>query len=119
MRREDDHTHVHTTTTRGDGLGGFDPFTKEYVDSRCYLISDGAVGLMHPLPRLWTALLVASTVTLTGCAKSAAEREVADDQSCRRIIQERNDTRPNAYQECRGNLMEYQRQRAVAVSGSR
>lgn len=66
--------------------------------------------------RTTLALLVA--LGLTGCAKSAAEREVADDSSCRRIIAERNDSRPTAYQECRANLMEYERQRSLRASGS-
>lgn len=59
-----------------------------------------------------------TALTLTGCAKSPAELEVADDASCRQIISQRNDTRPNAYQDCRAHLADYRRSRAIAVSGS-
>lgn len=55
-------------------------------------------------------------LVLSGCAKTAAEREVADDAACRSIVAQRNDTRPTAYQECRANLMEYERQRSVRAS---
>lgn len=62
-------------------------------------------------------LLVAACVFLAGC-KSAAERaEIADDESCRRLVVERSDSRPTAYQECRSNLMAYRQQRAVSESG--
>lgn len=66
---------------------------------------------MRPLSYTLALLL------LVGCAKSPAERETADDMACRRIVAERNDKRPNAYQECRGNLMEYERQRSLRASG--
>lgn len=62
--------------------------------------------------------ILITSLALAGCAKSAAEREVADDNTCRRIVAERNDTRPTAYQECRGNLMEYERQRSLRASGN-
>jgi len=64
-------------------------------------------------PVVTFALLLA----LCGCAKSPAELEVADDASCRKIITERNDARPTAYEECRSNLSAYRLQRSIAVSG--
>jgi hypothetical protein len=61
--------------------------------------------------------LVALCVALASCAKSPAELEVADDANCRKIIAERNDTRPNAYEDCRAHLADYRRTRAIEVSG--
>lgn len=64
-------------------------------------------------------ILTVSLLTLAGCASSSvATAERDDDASCRKIIADRGDARPNAYQDCRQNLMEYRRNKAIAA-GSR
>jgi hypothetical protein len=62
--------------------------------------------------------LVLTTLLLAACAKSPAELEVADDADCRKIIAERHDTSPTAYNDCRAHLADYRRNRAIAASGS-
>lgn len=56
-------------------------------------------------------------LALAGCQRDVEAAEKADDASCRQIIAERNDARPNAYQECRAHLMDYRRNKAIAASG--
>jgi hypothetical protein len=63
-------------------------------------------------------ILIAACVCLAGCQSRAEKLEMADNESCRRIITQRNDARPEAYKECRANLMQYHNQGAVAASGS-
>ena len=64
------------------------------------------------------AALALTALALMGCQGDVERREIADDQSCRKIIADRNDTRPEAYKECRSNLMQYHGQAALAASGS-
>jgi hypothetical protein len=61
--------------------------------------------------------ILLTTLVLAGCQQDLEARERDDDASCRKIITERNDTRPNAYQECRAHLMDYRRNKAIAASG--
>ena len=42
---------------------------------------------------------------------------MADDQSCRKIIADRNDARPDAYTQCRANFQQYRQQRATVAAG--
>jgi hypothetical protein len=63
-------------------------------------------------------ILVSLSVCLSGCQTLEEHLETADGESCQRIIAQRNDTRPEAYKECRANLMQYRNQRAVASSGT-
>ncbi|MBW7970936.1 hypothetical protein [Bradyrhizobium sp. BR 10289] len=65
----------------------------------------------------YVVLLLSVSVVLVGCQGDVEKREADDHASCLKIVSERNDTRPNAYQECRNNLMEYHRQKAIAASG--
>jgi hypothetical protein len=58
-------------------------------------------------------LLVLLTVALAGCQNSLERREMADDQSCRKIIADRNDHAPDAYTQCRANFQLYRQQAAV------
>jgi len=62
--------------------------------------------------------IVILSIALGGCAKSLVEREAEDDTACKGIIAQRGDTRPDAYKECRANMMAYRSQRAIASSGS-
>jgi hypothetical protein len=61
-------------------------------------------------------VLIAGT-TLAGCYSQAAVNERKDDENCRAIITERNDRSPEAYKDCRANLMAYRNQGAIAESG--
>jgi hypothetical protein len=70
----------------------------------------------HLMQRILILMLV--SLPLVGCQSRAEKLEIADDESCRRLITERNDGRPEAYKECRANLMQYRNQGAVAASGS-
>lgn len=45
----DSTDHVHSLTTN-DRLGGVNPFTGDYVDSNCSMVTHNGVT-MHPLPR--------------------------------------------------------------------
>ena len=65
-----------------------------------------------------TLLLMAVTVGLAGCQGALERQEMADDQSCRKIIAERNDANPTAYKDCRANMQQYRMQRAVIISGN-
>jgi hypothetical protein len=58
-------------------------------------------------------LLVLVTVALAGCQSALERQEIADDQSCRKIISERNDASPTAYKDCRANFQQYRQQAAV------
>jgi hypothetical protein len=58
-------------------------------------------------------LLVLVTVVLAGCQSALERQEIADDQSCRKIILERNDHAPDAYTQCRANFQQYRQQAAV------
>jgi hypothetical protein len=64
------------------------------------------------------SLLLLSAVTLIGCQSALERAEMADDQSCRKIITERNDASPTAYKDCRANMQQYRMQRAIIVSGN-
>ena len=44
------------------------------------------------------ALLVLVAVALSGCQNALERQEIADDQSCRKIIAERNDAKPYCLQ---------------------
>ena len=61
---------------------------------------------------------LAATVVLAGCQSALERQEIADDQSCRKIIAERNDANPTAYKDCRANMQQYRLQRAIIVSGN-
>jgi hypothetical protein len=63
-------------------------------------------------------LLVLVTVTLAGCQSALERQEIADDQSYRKIIAERNDANPTAYKDCRANMQQYRLQRAIIVGGN-
>jgi hypothetical protein len=65
----------------------------------------------------YTGCIIFTALALAGCQGDLEKREMADDASCRKIIAERNDGRPTAYQECRANMMQYRNQSAVAASG--
>ena len=52
------------------------------------------------------ALLVLVAVALSGCQNALERQEIADDQSCRKIIAERNDANPTAYKDCRANMQQ-------------
>jgi len=64
-------------------------------------------------------MLLSLTVSLmlAGCQNGAERADAQDDAYCRRTIVERNDGRPNAYQECRANMMGYRTQQAIRASG--
>jgi hypothetical protein len=63
-------------------------------------------------------LLILVAVVLAGCQSSLERREMADDQSCRKIITERNDASPTAYKDCRANMQQYRMQSAVRSVGN-
>jgi hypothetical protein len=63
-------------------------------------------------------LLVLMMVVLAGCQSALERAEIADDQSCRKIISERSDTNPNAYNDCRANMQQYRGQQAVILNGA-
>jgi hypothetical protein len=63
-------------------------------------------------------LLVLVTVVLAGCQSALERQEIADDQSCRKIILERNDHAPDAYTQCRANFQQYRQQRATVSAGA-
>ena len=56
---------------------------------------------------------LAAMVTLAGCQSALERQEIADDQSCRKIIAERNDANPTAYKDCRANMQQYRMQRTI------
>jgi hypothetical protein len=58
-------------------------------------------------------LLVLVTVVLAGCQSALERQEIADDQSCRKIIADRNDHASDAYTQCRANFQQYRQQAAV------
>lgn len=60
----------------------------------------------------WILLLSA---TLAGCQSALERQEIADDQSCRKIVAERNDANPGAYKDCRANMQQYHLQRPIIV----
>jgi hypothetical protein len=62
-------------------------------------------------------LVVLVIVTLAGCQSSLERNEMADDQSCRKIIAERNDANPTAYKDCRANMQQYRMQSAIRSVG--
>jgi hypothetical protein len=62
-------------------------------------------------------LIIIAGATLAGCYSQAAVNERKDDENCRKIVAERNDTRPQAYDQCRANLMAYRQQGAISDSG--
>jgi hypothetical protein len=62
-------------------------------------------------------LLMLMLVVLAGCQSGLERQEIADDQSCRKIIAERNDASPTAYKDCRANMQQYRQQAAIAASG--
>ena len=62
-------------------------------------------------------LLIMAALSLAGCYSQAAVNERKDDENCRAIVAERNDSRPDAYDKCRANLMAYRQQGAIADSG--
>jgi hypothetical protein len=62
-----------------------------------------------------TGLILA--LALGGCQNALERAEIADDQSCRKIIADRNDSRPDAYTQCRANFQGYRQQQAIAASG--
>ena len=64
------------------------------------------------------ALPVLVAVALSGCQSALERQEIADDQSCRKIIAERNDANPTAYKDCRANMQQYRLQRAIIVGGN-
>ena len=64
------------------------------------------------------ALLVLVAVALSGCQSALERQEIADDQSCRKIIAERNDANPTAYKDCRANMQQYRLQLAIIVGGN-
>jgi hypothetical protein len=57
--------------------------------------------------------LVLATVALAGCQSALERQEIADDQSCRKIIADRNDHAPDVYTQCRANFQQYRQQAAV------
>jgi hypothetical protein len=63
-------------------------------------------------------LLLLVGFVLTGCQSALERQEMADDQSCRKIIADRNDANPTAYKDCRANMQQYRMQRAIIVSGN-
>jgi hypothetical protein len=63
----------------------------------------------------WLVLLSAG---LAGCQSALERQEMADDQSCRKIIAERNDANPTAYKDCRANMQQYRLQQAIIISGN-
>jgi hypothetical protein len=63
-------------------------------------------------------LLVLLAVVLAGCQSALEHQEIADDQSCRKIIADRNDANPTAYKDCRANMQQYRLQRAIIVGGN-
>lgn len=63
-------------------------------------------------------LILIATLALTGCGATMAERENADDASCREAIAKRGDTSPQAYQLCRQSVLSYRRDRAIISSGN-
>ena len=65
-----------------------------------------------------TVIVMCITLALAGCQGAAERADAQDDAYCRKTVQERNDTRPDAYQECRNNMMGYHRNQAIAASGS-
>ena len=58
-------------------------------------------------------LLMLMAVALAGCQSALERQEIADDQSCRKIIADRNDHAPDAYTQCRANFQQYRQQAAV------
>jgi hypothetical protein len=50
--------------------------------------------------------LLAGATVVAGCDRPA-DREAFEDVACRKIIAERHDTRPLAYQDCRSSLIGY------------
>lgn len=62
--------------------------------------------------------LLIGALALCGCQSSLERQEMADDQSCRKIIAERNDANPSAYRDCRANFQQYRMQRAIIISGN-
>lgn len=63
-------------------------------------------------------LFAMAVLGLGGCQTEAEHNEITDHESCRRLVTQRNDARPEAYKECRDNLMSYRRNGAIADSGS-
>jgi hypothetical protein len=61
--------------------------------------------------------LVLAAVTLAACQSALERNEMADDQSCRKIIAERNDANPTAYKDCRANMQQYRMQSAIRSVG--
>lgn len=61
--------------------------------------------------------ILGGAVLLAGCQQDVERREAADDAYCRKVVVERSDTRPEAYRECRTNMMQYHTQKAIATSG--
>jgi hypothetical protein len=68
--------------------------------------------------RIPLLLLVLVTASLAGCQNGLERREMADDQTCRKIIAERNDANPQAYEQCRANMRQYRMQAAVRSVGN-
>jgi hypothetical protein len=52
-------------------------------------------------------LLVLVIAGLAGCQSGLERQEIADDQSCRKIITDRIDASPTAYKDCGANMQQY------------
>lgn len=62
--------------------------------------------------------VIIACLMLAGCQSGAERNDAEDDTYCRRVITERNDARPTAYQECRDHMIQYRRNGAIAASGN-
>lgn len=68
------------------------------------------------MKRLLLALGIA--LVLSGCGRSMAEVESADNVTCTQLVTERNDKRPDAYAVCRRGVQEYRaNSRCTSVLG--
>jgi hypothetical protein len=67
----------------------------------------------------WTALVLLAATALGGCGPNHpyANLENTDDATCRSVLAQRHDDRPDAYKECRDHIMQYRRNQAIAASG--
>ena len=59
-----------------------------------------------PLKQMALILVLA----LAGCQSALERQEIADDQTCRKIIADHSDARPDAYTRCRANFQQHRQQ---------
>lgn len=55
------------------------------------------------------AVVILTALMLAGCGSQAVRLEENDHAECQRIVAQRGDTSPGAYDRCRANLIEHRK----------